>query len=229
MAVINSASKRGFCFITKTFVGVRSVLYRRDFATGQGSRIIMNGSDGILLQDVVRQLSKFASTKLAEKWDNVGLLVEPSGSHKIKHILLTNDLTQSVLDEALAKSVEMIISYHPPIFVPLKRLSQGNWKERIIMKCIENRIAIYSPHTSYDAVKGGVNDWLIECFGPGEIQPIIQSSDTSFTRERPNSCSKLTLRCNGKQPSPSDDTGSLSQIQSMNGVLSVECKDLYPG
>ena len=59
----------------------------------------------------------------------------------------------------------MILSYHPPIFVPLKRLTQSSWKERLVVQCVENRIAVYSPHTSYDAVKGGVNDWLVQPFG----------------------------------------------------------------
>lgn len=150
-------------------------------------------TEGILLQEVVKQLGKFAPTKLAEKWDNVGLLVEPTGCHKVKKIFLTNDLTQDVLAEAIQKSAEMIISYHPPIFMPLKRLSQGNWKERIITKCIENRIAIFSPHTSYDAIKDGVNDWLVKCFGPGDVQPIAQSFDTSFAKSKWNSCFKVKV------------------------------------
>lgn len=80
-------------------------------------------------------------------------------------MILTNDLTQAVMDEAVSQKANMILSYHPPIFAPLKRLTQGKWKERITIQCIENRIALYSPHTSFDAVKGGVNDWLIEPFG----------------------------------------------------------------
>lgn len=93
----------------------------------------------------------FAPTKFAEKWDNVGVLVEPSSEQDIKKILLTNDLTENVMEEALKHEVNMIVSYHPPIFSGLKRLTQENWKERIIVKCIENRIALYSPHTSWDA------------------------------------------------------------------------------
>ena len=180
----------------------------------------MSTSDGILLQDIVRQLGKFASTKLAETWDNVGLLVEPSGCHKIKRILLTNDLTQAVLEEAIKKSVQMIISYHPPIFAPLKRLSQGNWKERIVVKCIENRIAIYSPHTSYDAVKGGVNDWLIQCFGPGDVQPLIPSTDASYNKTKGNSCFKLVLKYDCRQSHFVQDI--FYSLQSMQEVLRVE-------
>lgn len=148
---------------------------------------------GVLLPDFVRRLGIFASTKLAEKWDNVGLLVEPSGSHMVNKILLTNDLTQEVMKESIEKSINLIISYHPPIFTPFKRLCQGNWKERIITKAIENRIAIYSPHTCYDAVKGGVNDWLLKCFGSGDVTPITQSFDHGFSSINPNGCYKMTV------------------------------------
>ncbi|CAD5110888.1 DgyrCDS253 [Dimorphilus gyrociliatus] len=112
---------------------------------------------------VVAILENFAPLKLAGSWDNVGLLVEPS-SHTVKKMLLTNDLTKRVLEEAIETKSDMILSYHPPIFSPLKRLTQSSWKERIVIKCLENKIAVFSPHTSWDAIEGGVNDWLIKPF-----------------------------------------------------------------
>ncbi|XP_052889560.1 NIF3-like protein 1 [Anopheles moucheti] len=113
------------------------------------------------LQEIVTQLREFAPENLAEKWDNVGLLVEPRNTTSpITNILLTNDLTEAVVLEAREKNAQMIISYHPPIFAPLKRLTQASWKERIIIDCIRHDIAIYSPHTSWDSVNNGVNDWL---------------------------------------------------------------------
>jgi len=117
------------------------------------------------LKEVVARLHKFASPWLSESWDNVGLLVEPTPPHIVGKLMLTNDLTEAVADEAVSMSVNMILSYHPPVFKPLKRLSQQLWKERIVVKCIENRIAVFSPHTCYDTLQGGVNDWLISPFG----------------------------------------------------------------
>ncbi|ELT92382.1 hypothetical protein CAPTEDRAFT_2492 [Capitella teleta] len=116
------------------------------------------------LKQVSRKLNQLAPTSLAGSWDNVGLLVEPSAPHQVKSIFLTNDLTLPVMHEAIEKKVDLILSYHPPIFRPLKRLTQSAWKEAIVVQCIENRIAVYSPHTSFDAVVGGVNDWLISPF-----------------------------------------------------------------
>lgn len=102
----------------------------------------------------------FAPLKFAESWDNVGLLVEPSTAVDVTKILLTNDLTENVMDEAIKSQTNLIISYHPPIFSGIKRLTNAQWKDRIIIKCLENKIAIYSPHTSWDACPNGVNDWL---------------------------------------------------------------------
>lgn len=127
------------------------------------------------LSSVVHELEKFAPPSLAEKWDNVGLLVESSKTGKVNAILLTNDLTDGVLTEAIEKKIDLIVSYHPPIFKPLKSLTCKNWKEKLIIKCIQSYISIYSPHTALDAVAKGVNDWLIQCFDMDSIKPIQQT------------------------------------------------------
>jgi len=135
-------------------------------------------SNGMDLEEVVRILESYASPSLAESWDNVGLLVEPSHPHHVRKLFLTNDLTEKVLDEADQRGANLILSYHPPIFSSIKRITQETWKNRILVKAIENRIAIYSPHTSYDVIKGGVNDWLISCFD-GNVKPIKPNNDDS--------------------------------------------------
>ncbi len=117
------------------------------------------------LDEVVNRLTSFASLSLAEEWDNVGLLIEPSTPHNVSRLILTNDLTESVLEEAISSDAQLIITYHPLIFQPVKKLTQKSWKERIVTRCLEKRIAVFSPHTSWDAVSGGINDWLIQPFG----------------------------------------------------------------
>lgn len=82
----------------------------------------------LTLRSVVDEFNRLAPLTLAESWDNVGLLVEPSSPKNIHKILLTNDLTEGVMQEAEASSVDLIYSYHPPIFAPLKRITTSNWK-----------------------------------------------------------------------------------------------------
>ena len=169
------------------------------------------------LKKVVKTLESLAPTSLAESWDNVGLLIEPSSQKNVKVLLgafdgcsgvvkcgcvlnschnfclfdqimrfnfqvvfLTNDLTEPVLDEAVKASTDLIISYHPPLFRPFKRLTSKSWKERITVKCIEERIALFSPHTSWDAVPGGINTWLLAPFGPGHSAPVSPASSKAW-------------------------------------------------
>lgn len=82
----------------------------------------------LTLSSVVDEFNRLAPLSLAESWDNVGLLVEPSTPKIIRNILLTNDLTESVMGEAESSSVDLIYSYHPPIFAPMKRITASNWK-----------------------------------------------------------------------------------------------------
>ncbi|KAK0047678.1 NIF3-like protein 1 [Biomphalaria pfeifferi] len=116
------------------------------------------------LDEVVSKLKRLAPLSLAGSWDNVGLLVEPCPPKYVSKVMLTIDLTSSVLEEAKDKTVDLIIAYHPPIFAPLKRLTQSSWKQKAVLECIENRIAVFSPHTTYDAIQGGINDWLLSAF-----------------------------------------------------------------
>ncbi|XP_035204725.1 NIF3-like protein 1 [Stegodyphus dumicola] len=117
------------------------------------------------LSKVVKIFEDVIDPNLSESWDNTGLLIEPSKEKLVSVILFTNDLTDAVLKEATSIKGDLVVSYHPPLFSAIKSLKRTNWKDRIILQCIENSIAVYSPHTACDAVKGGVNDWLINCFG----------------------------------------------------------------
>ncbi|XP_078135894.1 NIF3-like protein 1 [Sander vitreus] len=127
------------------------------------------------LKEVLQVLEQLAPLSLAESWDNVGLLIEPSKSRPVKTILLTNDLTDPVMEEAEAINCDLIISYHPPLFRPIKRLVQKDWKQRLAIRAVEAGIAIFSPHTSWDSVKGGVNDWLVGGLGSGQVSVLSQA------------------------------------------------------
>lgn len=83
------------------------------------------------LSEVVAVLHKMAPLSLAESWDNVGLLMEPDCSVQrspVRRVFLTNDLTEDVLAEAETVNADLIVSYHPPVFVPFKRITSDAWK-----------------------------------------------------------------------------------------------------
>ncbi len=119
------------------------------------------------LDSIVARLEQVAPTNTAETWDNVGLLLEPCRNPTIERIFLTNDLTEEVLQEAVGlpgKKVGLIISYHPPIFTPIRQLTQASAKERIILQCVASQMAVYSPHTALDRL---INTWLVQGLGSG--------------------------------------------------------------
>ena len=123
-------------------------------------------------QELISAFESFAPTYLANEWDNVGLLVG-STDWPADKILLTIDLTESVLQEAIAMKTNAIVSYHPPIFHPLKSVTNRTFKERLVLEAAAHQIAIYSPHTSLDVANGGVNDWIVEGIGKGDVRALV--------------------------------------------------------
>ena len=87
---------------------------------------------GLPLKSVLDSLKSFADLKLAAPWDNVGLLIEPTEPKTISQVLLTNDLTEDVMEEAVDLKIDLIISYHPPIFSPLKSITNNTWKVSVL-------------------------------------------------------------------------------------------------
>ncbi len=116
-------------------------------------------------------LDSVAPEHLAEGWDQVGLHVGGPG-WAVDRALLCIDLTDAVVSEAAELGCGLIVAYHPPIFAPLKRLTETDWTQRRVLKAAEHGIAVYSPHTALDAVRGGMNDWLAESLGEGWSAPI---------------------------------------------------------
>lgn len=119
-----------------------------------------------MIGELVLAMEAVAPRRLAASWDNTGFLLgDPSRA--LRRALLTIDLTNAVLDEAIAAKCEAIIAYHPPIFEPLKHLTAMHAHEQILLRCAEHKIAILSPHTALDAVRGGMTDWLADFIGGG--------------------------------------------------------------
>jgi dinuclear metal center YbgI/SA1388 family protein len=119
-------------------------------------RATMSGS---ALSELVLKLKQWAPLERAESWDNVGLLIEPTTARAVHRVLLTNDLTSRVVAEAVERDVQLVVTYHPVLFAATKRLDART--QHVALRCAEERIAVYSPHTAVDAKAGGVNDWLL--------------------------------------------------------------------
>ena len=113
------------------------------------------------IKEIASALEMFAPLPLQESYDNAGLQV---GLHEaeVEGALLCLDVTEEVIDEAVASKCNLIISHHPLLFRPLKKITGANYVERCILKAISNNIAIYSAHTNLDNAAGGVNFKIAE-------------------------------------------------------------------
>ena len=136
------------------------------------------------LNDVIQTLDNIAPLDLAEEWDNVGLLINPLRPRIIKKVLLTIDLTEAVADEAIEDKADLIVTYHPILFNPVTRLNAFDAYDRTVMKLIQKNIAVYSPHTALDSVIGGVNDWLADGVGAGEVSVLNPIPDSDAGQGR---------------------------------------------
>ena len=124
------------------------------------------------IQDVAKSLEEIAPLQYAEDFDNVGLLV---GNYQteVKGILVTLDILEETVDEAIAKGCNLIVSFHPIIFSGLKKLNGNNYVERVVLKAIKNDIAIYAIHTALDNSKVGVSARMCEVLGLKNAQILI--------------------------------------------------------
>ncbi|MEY8848074.1 Nif3-like dinuclear metal center hexameric protein [Psychroserpens sp. XS_ASV72] len=118
----------------------------------------------MIVNDVIKHLEALAPLEYAEDFDNVGLLVGDKNSN-VSGILVTLDTLESVVDEAIEKNCNLIVSFHPIIFKGLKKLTGKTYVERTVLKAIKNDIAIFAIHTALDNALLGVNDIICNTIG----------------------------------------------------------------
>lgn len=114
---------------------------------------------------------------LREEWDNDGIMCSADFSAEVNNVLITLDVTEEIVDYAIGRNFDLIISHHPLVFKPVDRITEENHISRKIIKLISNNVSVFSFHTRADKVDGGVNDILAKklglvdvcAFGEGEL------------------------------------------------------------
>ncbi len=119
--------------------------------------------------EVLDYFEQLIPVSFQESYDNCGLQVG-NGQNEFSQALITLDVTDQTLDEAIDKKCNLIISHHPLIFHGLKKISGSNLIERIIVKAIKNDITIYSAHTNLDNNFSGLNGYIGEKLGLKNIK-----------------------------------------------------------
>lgn len=122
-------------------------------------------------------LEDFAPLDYAEDFDNVGLLVGEATT-PLTGVLVTLDTLENVVDEAIDKNCNLIVSFHPIIFGGLKKITGKNYVERVVIKAIQNNIAIYAIHTALDNASQGVNAKICEVLELYKTKILIPQKNT---------------------------------------------------
>jgi dinuclear metal center YbgI/SA1388 family protein len=113
----------------------------------------------IELADLVHFLEQFAPLRLAEDWDNVGLLVGRR-NQPIQKVMSCLTITPDVACEAIDHQVDLIVSHHPLPFKPIRQLTSETTAGAILLDLIRNDIAVFSAHTAFDSAREGINQSL---------------------------------------------------------------------
>src|SRR5690625_2017901 len=129
--------------------------------------------------DIFNWIETWAPLTLAYDWDNVGLQIG-SKTNNVKKILVTLDVSEAVVDEAIEKQVNLIISHHPLLFKPLTQVDVNKPKGRIVQKLLQHDITVYSAHTNLDIANGGINDMLCDMLNVCETKPLIERMHESL-------------------------------------------------
>ncbi len=120
--------------------------------------------NNMIIQDVINYLEELAPLHNAEDFDNVGLLVG-NKKEKVTGVLVTLDTLEIVVEEAIEKNCNLIVSFHPIIFNGLKKITGNSYVERVVIKAIKHNIAIFAIHTALDNCLQGVNDIICNTLG----------------------------------------------------------------
>ncbi|ANU25548.1 Nif3-like dinuclear metal center hexameric protein [Planococcus versutus] len=130
---------------------------------------------------IIEEFEKWSPKYLAMENDPIGLHVGTLNK-KIKRVLVTLDVNEKVVDEAIAKEAELIIAHHPPIFRPMKNLQTDFPQGRLMEKLIKSDIAVYAAHTNLDVATGGVNDLLAASLGIQDTKVLVPTYEEELVK-----------------------------------------------
>lgn len=123
------------------------------------------------VNELYRKMNRRFPVSLSCEWDNDGLMCTPDGSAEVGSVLLSLDVTEPVVDYAIERKFDLIVSHHPLLFHPLRSVTDGTGAGRKIIKLLESNISVFSFHTRADAAEGGVNDILASLIGLSDAEP----------------------------------------------------------
>ncbi len=128
------------------------------------------------VKTVAAFLEAFAPSRLAEDWDNVGLLVGRSDA-SVRRAMTCLSITPATAAEAIRRQADLIVAHHPLPFAAMKRLTSETTAGRLLLDLIAARTAVYSPHTAFDSAAEGINQRLATGLGLRGVVPLLPQAE----------------------------------------------------
>lgn len=138
-------------------------------------------TNSVSAADIIDEMEKWAPKSLAYDWDNVGLQVGTLNK-SVSKVLVTLDVIEAVVDEAVEKGVDLIIAHHPLFFKSLSQLDIDSRRGRILHKLLKHNITVYAAHTNLDIADGGVSDMLADLIGMKEREVLAENYKESLLK-----------------------------------------------
>ena len=129
------------------------------------------------VKDITTAIEEYAPLWLQESWDNSGMQVGDLNS-EVTGVVLCTDVREEILDEAIERGANLIISHHPLLFRGLKKIVGRTYQERIVTRAIKHDITIYCAHTNMDSAQGGVNFKMAEKLGMTDVKVLSPQQGT---------------------------------------------------
>ena len=128
----------------------------------------------MIIRELIHSIENIAPVAWQESYDNAGLIIGDA-SRECTGALISLDVTEAVLDEAITLGYNLIIAHHPLVFKGIKRIGSHSDQDRCIIKAIKNDIAVYAAHTNLDNAPNGVNKMICDKLGllsPQILEPM---------------------------------------------------------
>ena len=147
-------------------------MYNKERSLARVSIILCNFA-AVKIKEVLSALERFAPLPLQESWDNAGLQLGLTEAD-VSGALLCLDVNEQIVDEAIRKGCNLIVSHHPLLFRGLKQICGADYVQRCVIKALKNDIVVISMHTNMDNAQNGVNWKIAERLGLQQCQFFAQ-------------------------------------------------------
>lgn len=185
------------------------------------------------VHEIADLIENAAPSELAYPWDNVGILCGDNDK-EVKKALVTLDVNEYTVNEAVSEKCDMIISHHPILLNGIKRINYSTSEGRMIKTLIKNDIAVFAAHTNMDTAENGINSALAELFSLQNIKILEKNGENTGLGRYGDLIKSITLKEFAQTVKTYLNTpfvrvsGNLDKIIKTVAVASGSCSDIIP-